>query len=169
MIDIWAKLFSDQLELALNLSRAVFGLGPVEKSFSQPTESPSQAAAPDTAEVPASTSVAEPDRDVAKEDKELPAAAHELEASVLENTAKTPRTAPAAPRKTATRRAGSRTDAAVISRVTAFIESADSGATVREIAQHLKMDTKSILPLLKTMVKEKRIDELLGRYCVVKS
>ena len=38
----------------------------------------------------------------------------------------------------------------------------------REIAEHLEMERKSVLPILKTMVREKKLEELLGRYCVVK-
>jgi hypothetical protein len=60
-------------------------------------------------------------------------------------------------------------EASKIPGVIAFLESATRGATVREIAEHLEMDKKNILPLLKTLVKERRIDELLGRYCVLKS
>jgi hypothetical protein len=38
-----------------------------------------------------------------------------------------------------------------------------------EIADHLEMDKRRVLPLLKTLARERRIDELLGRYCVLKS
>ena len=57
----------------------------------------------------------------------------------------------------------------MIEGIISFLESADRGATVREIAEHLEMDKRNILPLLKTLVKEGRIDELLGRYCVLKN
>jgi len=60
-------------------------------------------------------------------------------------------------------------EAAIIPGIISFLDSANRGATVREIAEHLEMDKRSILPLLKTLVKERRIDELLGRYCVLKS
>ncbi len=53
-------------------------------------------------------------------------------------------------------------EAATIPGIISFLESANRGATVREIAKHLEMDKRTILPLLKTLVKEGRIDELLG-------
>ena len=55
-----------------------------------------------------------------------------------------------------------------VSGILSYLESASRGATVREIAEHLEMDRKSVLPILKTMVREKKLEELLGRYCVVK-
>lgn len=60
-------------------------------------------------------------------------------------------------------------EASPIAAIMTFLESSDRGATVREIAEHLEMDKRNLLPILKTLVKEKRLDELLGRYCVVKT
>jgi len=64
---------------------------------------------------------------------------------------------------------GARDAAATIEGIISFLESAKRGATVREIAEHLEMDRGNTLLLLKRLVREKRIDELLGRYCVLRS
>ncbi len=52
--------------------------------------------------------------------------------------------------------------------ILSYLESASRGATVREIAEHLEMDRKRVLPILKTLVREKKLEELLGRYCVLR-
>ncbi len=108
MLDIWVKLVSNQFELGLNLTRAIFGLGA-------------------------------------------------MKAPVSENG------------DTATAMVPGQAEADIIPRIISFLEYARRGATVREVAEHLGMDKKSVLPLLKTLVKERRIDELLGRYCVLKN
>jgi len=124
MIDIWVKLVSNQFEVALKLTRAVFGLGEQEAPVS-----------------------------VNKDDPET-SCSSAAEGRAIHIDSQT---------------AGGRAEAATISDIMSFLESADRGATVREIAEHLKIDRTSILPLLKKLVKERRIDELLGRYCVLKS
>jgi hypothetical protein len=55
-----------------------------------------------------------------------------------------------------------------ISGILSYLESTRRGATAREIAEHMEMDRKSVLPILKTLVREKKLEELLGRYCVVR-
>ncbi len=118
MIDIWVKLVSDQFEIALNLTRAVFGMG--ESSTPAPAGvEPVEALVPNRADAPAANPKSEA-------------------ATIPDN-------------------------------ILSFLESANRGATVRQIAEHLEMDKRSVLPLLKTLVKERRIDELLGRYCVLNS
>ena len=64
---------------------------------------------------------------------------------------------------------GSDAKAVSIHDIMSFLESAEKGATIREISGHLETDRKSILSLLKELVKERRIDELLGRYYALKS
>lgn len=121
MIDIWVKLVSDQLELALNLTRAFYGLGGCEAPASVPEDAPKITAGD----------------------------AGESQGRQVEGQT-----------------TGARAGAATIPDIISFLESADRGATVREIAEHLKMDKKDILSIVKTLVKERRIDELLGRYYV---
>jgi len=124
MIDIWAKLVSDKFELALRMTRAVFGLcgseAPAPVHQDDPGTSGSNAGMSEGLQI----------------DSQTPS---------------------------------DQAGAAPIPDIMSFLESADRGATVREIAEHLEMDRATVLPLLKTLVKERRIDELLGRYCVLKS
>ncbi len=112
MIDIWVKLVANQVELAMNLTKAYCGLGVKAETTSTSAEhGPLKAAAKEQTEAPASDPV---------------------------------------------------------SGILSYLESASRGATVREIAEHLEMDRKSVLPILKTLVREKKLEELLGRYCVLR-
>ncbi len=111
MIDIWVKLVSHQLELALNLTRAFYGLSAKEGP------------------VPC------------KEDTANIALQQQADAPAAEDP---------------------------VSGIMAFLELNTRGATVREIAQHVEMDRKTVLPILKTLVREKKLEELLGRYCLIK-
>ena len=124
MIDIWVKLVSNQFELALQLTRAVFGLGASE------APAPVHGEDPETAASDAGKS----------QERRIDSQASSVQAGGAE-----------------------------IQNIISFLESADRGATVREIAEHLKTDRAAVLPLLKTLVKERRIDELLGRYCLIRS
>jgi hypothetical protein len=119
MIDIWVKFVSAQFELALNLTRAFFGLG-----------------------------VREEPAPVRKDDPEISgSSAGESQERPVEGQT-----------------TAAQDGAATISDIISFLESADREATAQEIAEHLEMDKRIVLPLLKTLVKERRIDELLGKY-----
>ncbi len=59
-------------------------------------------------------------------------------------------------------------EVATIPAVMSFLEGAGSGATIQEISERLQGDGRNILPLLKGLVREGRVDEILGRYYAVK-
>ena len=174
MIDIWVKLVSNQYELAVNLTRAFFGLGEREAPVSLDMDH-AKPMVPVQADAAAANPMDEPQK-TGREEKRF--AAVVPEAVVPEAVTETPgkaapisgRGAGKIPGRRIKSQAGSaQAEAATIPGIISFLESADRGATVREVAEHLGMDKKRILPLLKTLVKEGRIDELLGRYCVLKS
>ncbi len=169
MIDIWVKLVSNQFELALNLTRAAFGLGERETPVSVHID-PATAMVPDQADAVAATPMDEPQK-TGREEERLAAAVP---------VAKTGTPGKAAPisaggagvipgRRIKSKTGGVQAEAATIPGIMSFLQSASGGATVREVAEHLEMDKKKILPFLKKLVKEGRIDELLGRYCVLKA
>ncbi len=51
--------------------------------------------------------------------------------------------------------------------IMSYLEATNLGATVQEISTRLEMDRMSALPLLKTLVREGKVDEILGRYYAV--
>ncbi|MGA2225231.1 MAG: hypothetical protein ABSH41_12410 [Syntrophobacteraceae bacterium] len=169
MIDIWVKLVSNQFELALNLTRAAFGLGEREAPVSAPID-PATAMVPEQADAVAANPMDEPQK-TGREEERLAAVVPEAETETPRKAAPiSGRGAGKIPGRQIKGRTGSaQAEGATIAGIISFLESAHKGATVREVAEHLEMDKKSILPLLKTLVKERRIDELLGRYCVIKS
>ncbi len=179
MIDIWAKLVSNQYELAMNLTRAVFGLGAREEPVSIHMDQAS-AMVPDQADAVVANPMVEPQK-AGPEKARFAVVVTEAvvtEAVVPEAATETPRQAKPVsgrgagkiPGRRIKSQAGSaQAEAATIKAIMSFLKSAEQGATVRAVAEHLKMDKKGILPLLKTLVKEGKIDELLGRYCVLKS
>ena len=170
MIDIWVKLVSNQFELALNLTRAVFGLGESEAQVSVHTD-PAMDTVPDKADAVAANPTDEPGQSTGREGERLAACVAEAGAETLGQAAPISRSgAGEMPGRQIEGQTGSaQTEAATIAGIVSFLESVNRGATVREVAEHLEMDKKKILPLLKRLVKERRIDELLGRYCVLKS
>ncbi len=164
MIDIFVRLASDQFEIALNLTRAVFGIdkriAPVAACVDHDV-----APVPDQADVPAADQENEPGQETGR-------------VAVVVTGEETLREAPQIsgsdagkiPERQLESQTGSvQAEAVTTPGILSFLESAKRGATVREIAKHLEMDKRTILPLLKTLVKEGRIDELLGRYCMLKS
>ncbi len=72
MIDIWVKLVSNQFELALNLTRAAFGLGERETPVSVHID-PATAMVPDQADAVAATPMDEPQK-TGREEERLAAA-----------------------------------------------------------------------------------------------
>ena len=170
MIDIWVKLVSDQFELALKITRALFGLSEKEAP-AYVHMVPAVAMALDQADAPAKNPMDEPWQEIAREEERFAAVVPETETETLRDAAQiTGRDARAIPERQFESQTGSaQTEAATIPGIISFLESANRGATVWEIADYLEMDKRSILPLLKTLVKERRIDELLGRYCVLKT
>ncbi|SPF43351.1 hypothetical protein SBDP1_440009 [Syntrophobacter sp. SbD1] len=173
MIDIWVKFVSAQFELALDLTRVALGLGGRETSVPvQP--GPEAAMVQDQSfDAPAAVPMDEPAQEKGLEEERLAAGVPEagtegslLRAAQIRSSSGAGETK-GRPIKSQTGSAQAK--AATIAGIIAFLESADEGATVREIAEHLERDKRSILPLLKTLVKERKIDELLGRYCVLKS
>ena len=169
MIDIWVKLVSNQFELALNLTRAIFGLGESEAPVSVHTD-PAMDRVPDKADAVAANPMDEPQKP-GREEERLAAVVPEAETETPRKAAPiSGRGAGKIPGRQIKGQTGSaQTEAAMIAGIVSFLESVNQGATVREVAEHLEMDKKKILPLLKRLVKERRIDELLGRYCVLKS
>ena len=170
MIDIWVKLVSDQFELALKLTRVVFGLGGREAPMSVHM-GPAVAMVSDQADAPAENPMDEPAQERGREEERFVAVVPEAETGTLRETAQiTGSGAEEIPeRQIESQTRSAQAEAATIPDILSFLASANRGATVREIAEHLEMDKRSILPLLKTLVKERRIDELLGKYCVLKS
>ncbi len=169
MIDIWLKLVSDQFELALNLTRAVFGLGGREAPVSVHID-PARAMVPDQADAPAANPMDERQK-TGREEERFTAVMPEAETETPGQAA--PISGSGAgeipERRIESQTGNAQAEAGTIAGIVSFLESTNRGATVREIAEHLVMDKKTILPLLKTLVKERRIDELLGRYCVLKN
>lgn len=165
MIDIWVKFVSDQFEIALNMTRALFGLGAMEAPVPVHKDQ-AEAVAPDRADAVAANPMDEPQKTGREEERfaaVVPEAEDPGQAAPVSGSV-----AGEVPERPIEGHAGSaRSEAAVIEGIISFLESADRGATVREVAEHLEMDKRNILPLLKTLVKEGRIDELLGRYCVL--
>ena len=51
-----------------------------------------------------------------------------------------------------------------IDRITAFLSTKDQGATIQEIVDYMEVSRRNVLPLLKRLVKEDKLDELYGRY-----
>jgi hypothetical protein len=168
MIDIWVKLVSDQLEVALNLTRAVFGLGGGEAPVSAHV-GPAVAKVPDQAHAPAANPMDEPAHETGREEERFAVVVPEAETLREAAQISCSRADEIAEHRIESQTGSAQAEPATIPGILSFLESANRGATVREIAEHLEMDRKSILPLLKTLVKERRIDELLGRYCVLKS
>jgi hypothetical protein len=184
MIDIWVKLVSNQYELAMNLTRAVFGLGAREEPVSIHMDQAS-AMVPDQADAVVANPMVEPQK-AGQEKARFAVVVTEAvvpeavvpEAVVPEAATETPRQAKPVSgrgagkipgRRIKSQASSAQAEAATIKAIMSFLKSAEQGATVRAVAEHLKMDKKGILPLLKTLVKEGKIDELLGRYCVLKS
>ena len=168
MIDFWVKLVSNQFELALNLTRAAFGLGEREAPVSVHID-PAAAMVPDQADAVVPTPMDEPQK-TGLEEERLAVVVPEAETVTPRKAAPTSASgAGKVPvRRIKSKTGGAQAEAATIPGIISFLESANQGATVREVAEHLEMDKKKILPLLKKLVKEGRIDELLGRYCVLK-
>ncbi len=173
MIEIWVKLVSSQFELALDLTRVALGLGGREASVPvQP--GPEAAMVQDQPfDAPAAVPMDEPAQETGLEEERFAAGVPEagtegplLRVAQIHGSAAAVEIN-ARPIKSQTGSAQAK--AATIAGIIAFLESADEGATVREIAEHLERDKRSILPLLKNLVKERKIDELLGRYCMLKS
>ncbi len=168
MIDIWVKLVSDQFELALKLTRAVFGLGGREAPVSDHMVQAGPMAL-DQADAPVKDPMDEHAQEIGQEEERFAAVVPETE-TLREAAQITGSDGEAIPERQIESLTGSaQTEAATIQDIISFLESANRGATVVEIAHHLEMDKRSVLPLLKTLAKERRIDELLGRYCVLKS
>ncbi len=168
MIDIWVKLVSDQFELALKLTRTLFGLGGREAPVSV-HEVPAVGMALDQADAPVKTPMDEPGQEIGREEERFAAVVPETETlrEAVQITGSDAREIPE--RQIESQTGSAQTEAATIQGIISFLESASRGATVVEIAGHLEMDKRRVLPLLKTLARERRIDELLGRYCVLKS
>jgi len=166
MIDIWVKLVSDQFELALKLTRAVFGLGGREA----PASARMVQAVPmalDQADAPVKNPMDEPAQEIGQEEERFAAVEPETLREAAQITGSDGEEIPE--RQIESQTGSAQTEAATIQDIISFLESANRGATVVEIADHLQTDKRSVLPLLKTLARERRIDELLGRYCVLKS
>ncbi len=172
MIDLWVKFVSGQVELAMDLMGAV---------FRRPVDEPEKSSGED------SLDGVRGERDAAG-----PGVKEEIRPKPLREASTgsggeglspvpapvedggNPRSADASvldpgveiERGSRTRARGASTDAraAMSGDILSFIEGSDGGATILEISSRMEMDRKSILPLLKTLVKKGRVDELLGRY-----
>ena len=167
MIDIWARLVSDQFEIALNLTRAVLGIDKIAPVSVRVDHN--VAVVPDQADAPEANQENEPGQETGRE-KERFAVVVTEEETLREAPQISGSGAGKIPERQLENQTGSVQAVAVTTPgILSFLESANRGATVREIAEHLEMDKRTILPLLKTLVKEGRIDELLGRYCMLKS
>jgi len=170
MIDIWVKLFSDQFEIALKLTRMMFGFGVMERPPCIPAADQSKAAVPARADAPSASPVDEPSRNKGPDEKHFAAAVPKTEVETLREIERISGIAGEIPRRrTESRIDRGQAEAAVISGIISFLEFTDEGATIRQISENLKIDRKKILPLLKKLVREKKIEELLGRYCLLKS
>jgi len=121
------------------------------------------------ADAPVKTPMDEPGQEIGREEERFAAVVPETEtlreaAQITGSDAKE-----ISERQIESQTGSAQTKAATIQGIISFLESANRGATVVEIADHLEMDKRRVLPLLKTLARERRIDELLGRYCVLKS
>jgi hypothetical protein len=167
MINIWVKFLSDQFELGLKLSRAFWGLGSCETPVSA---GQAKAAAPGHFEGPVAAPVDEHVKETVSSEvlsgTVAPGPGIDSFAEGLNISDSSVQEA-AAPRIAGeTGKAQAR--ASAIGGIMSFLESTSLGATAKEIAEHLEITKKSVLPLLKTLVKEGKIEELLGKYCLLK-
>lgn len=165
MIDFWTRLVAYQFEVALNLTRTALlmcGREAQRLTIENPTRDAAITARVDT---PVSGPKSLPSQGQGM-DKALSAEEAVTEGRKVKLSGSGAKKG--AGRKTKT---GEVTGAetAGIPGIMAFLRTVENGATVREISEHLDLERKSVLPLLKRLVREKRIDELLGRYCVLKS
>jgi hypothetical protein len=168
MIDIWIKFVSYQFEIALNLTRTVLRTGSTEAPASVSRNSAGDTL-PGQAKTIATNLKNESTQETVRQEERFGTVMDEAE-SLLEAPQVYGSDAGEVPEcKIESQTAGARCGADTIPGIVSFLDSASRGATVAEIAKHLEVDKKTILPLLKTLVKERKIDELLGRYYVLES